>query len=75
MEGIDLQSSNMMMVARALVTFDIYILCMMNPTDQPVTLYKGTRIACLMEAKEVDGSVLVSTVQQDNTSSDLETAL
>ena len=66
----------MMMVARALVTSDMSIpVCVMNSTYQPVTLYKGTRIACLTEAEEVDGSVLVSTVQHDNISSDLETAL
>ena len=49
----------------------------MNPTDQSVTLYKGTRIARLTEVEEVDdGSMLISSVQcNGDVSSELEAAL
>ena len=49
----------------------------MNPTDQPMTLYKGTRIAHLTEVEEVDdGSMLISSVQCNrHISSELEAAL
>ena len=49
----------------------------MNPTDQPVNLYKGTRIAHLTEVGEVDDNlVLVSSVQHgEHVSCELEAAL
>ena len=48
----------------------------MNPTNQPVTLYRGTRIAQLAEIEEVDDSpVVVSSVQRGTVSPELEEAL
>ena len=46
------------MVARAVVTSGESVpVRVMNPTNQPVTLYKGTRIAELTEIEEVDDSL------------------
>ena len=66
------------MVARAVVTPGVSVpVRVMNPTDQPVTLYKGTKIAHLSEVEAVsDDSVLVSSIQQSKgVSTELETAL
>ena len=47
LEGVELQTTNVM-VAHAVVTPGVSVpVRVMNPTDQPVTLYKGTRIAQL----------------------------
>ena len=64
LEGVELQIMNVM-VAHAVVTLGVSVpIRVMNPTDQPVTLYKGTRIAHLTEVEEVDdGSMLTSSVQ------------
>ena len=66
------------MVARAVVTPGVSVpVRVMNPTDQSVTLYKGTRIAHLIEVEEVDDdSMLISSVQCNrDISSELEAAL
>ena len=48
----------------------------MNPTNQLVTLYRGTRIAQLAEIEEVDNiPVMVFSVQQGTVSPELEEAL
>ena len=48
----------------------------MDPTDQPVTLYRRTRIAQLAEIEEVEDSpVMVSSVQRGTVSPELEEAL
>ena len=50
--------------------------CVMNPTDQPVTLYRGTRIAQLAEIEEVEDSpMMISSVQRGTVSPELEEAL
>ena len=47
-----------------------------NPINQPVTLYKGTRIAELTEIEEVgNSSTRVASVQQGTVSLELEEAL
>ena len=76
LEGVELQTINVM-VARAVVTPGVSVpVRVMNPTDQPVTLYKGTRIAHLTEVEEVDDSMLISCVQcNGDISSELEAAL
>ena len=77
LEGVELQNTNVM-VARAVVTPGVSVpVRVMNPTDQPVTLYNGTRIAHLTEVEEVDdGSMLISSVQcNGDISSELEAAL
>ena len=76
LEGIEMQS-NRVMVARAVVTAGKCVpVCLLNPTDQDVILYKGTRIAALAEAEEPDSSVHVSTVQEtEGVSSQVEAAL
>ena len=65
------------MVARAVVTSGESVpVRVMNPTNQPVTLYKGTRIAELTEIEEVDdSSARVALAQQGTVSSELEEAL
>ena len=77
LEGVELQTMNVM-VAHAVVTPGVSVsVRVMNPTDQPVTLYKGTRIAHLTEVEEVDnGSMLICSVQcNGDISSKLEAAL
>ena len=77
LEGVELQTTNVM-VARAVVTPGVSVpVHVMNPTDQPVTLYKGTRIAHLTEVEEVDdGPMLISSVQcNGDISSELEAVL
>jgi len=77
LEGIELKTTSMM-VARAIVTPGVSVpVRVMNPTDQPVNLYKGTRIAHLTEVGEVDDNpVLVSSVQHgEHVSCELEAAL
>ena len=65
------------MVARAVVTSGESVpVRVMNPTNQPVTLYKGTRIVELTEIEEVDdSSTRVASVQQGTVSPELEEAL
>ena len=64
LEGIKMQS-NRVMVARAVVTAGNCVpVRVLNPTDQDIILYKGTRIAALVEVEEPDSSVYVSTVQE-----------
>ena len=65
------------MVARAVVTSGESVpVRVMNPTNQPVTLYKGTRIAELTEIEEVDdSSTRVASVQQGTVSPELEEGL
>ena len=65
------------MVARAVVTSGESVpVRVMNPTNQSVTLYKGTRIAELTEIEEVnDSSTRVALVQQGTVSPELEEAL
>ena len=65
------------MVARAVVTSGESVpVHVMNPTNQPVTLYKGTRIAELTEIEEVDdSSTRVASVQKGTVSPELEEAL
>ena len=65
------------MVAHAVVTSGESVpVRVMNPTNQSVTLYKGTRIAELTEIEEVnDSSTRVASVQQGTVSSELEEAL
>ena len=49
---------------------------LLNPTDQDIILYKGTRIAALAEVEEPDSSVHVSTVQEtEGVSPQVEAAL
>ena len=77
LEGVKLQTMNVM-VARAVVTPGVSVpVRVMNPTDQLVTLYKGTRIGRLTEVEEVDdGSMLISSVQcNGDVSSELEAEL
>ena len=77
LEGVESSTSNVM-VARAVVTPGVSVpVRVMNPTDQPVTLYKGTKIAHLSEVEAVsDDSVLISSIQQSKgVSTELETAL
>ena len=77
LEGVELQTTNVM-VACAVVSPGVSVpVCVMNLTDQPVTLYKGIRIAHLTKVDEVnDGSMLVSSVQYDkDMSPELEVAL
>ena len=65
------------MVARAVVTSGESVpVRVTNPTNQPVTLYKSTRIAELTEIEEVDdSSTRVASVQQGTVSPELEEAL
>ena len=65
------------MVSRAVVTSGESVpVRVMNPTNQPVTLYKGTRIAELTEIEEIDdSSTRVASVQQGTVSSELEEGL
>ena len=77
LEGVELKTTSVM-VARAIVTPGVSVpVRVMNVTDQPVNLYKGTRIAHLTEIEEVDDNpLLVSSVQHDgNVSFELEAAL
>ena len=77
LEGVESLTSNVM-VARAVVTPGVSVpVCVMNPTDQPVTLYKGAKIVHLLEVEAVsDDSVLISSVQQSKgASTELETTL
>ena len=49
LEGVESLTSNVM-VARAVVTPGVSVpVRVMNPTDQPVTLYKGAKIVHLLE--------------------------
>ena len=76
-EGVELQTTYVM-VACAVVTPGVSVpVRVMNPTNQLVILYKGTRIAHLTEVEEVDdGSMLISSVQCNrDISSELEAAL
>jgi len=44
LDGIELQSSNVM-VAHSIVAADVSVpICDMNPTDQSITLHKGTTV-------------------------------
>ena len=64
LEGIEMQS-NRVMVAWAVVTAGNCVpVRLLNPIDQDIILYKGTRIAALAEVEESDNSVHVSTVQK-----------
>ena len=76
LEGIEMQS-NRVMVARAVVTAGNCVpVRVLNPTDQDIILYKGTRIAALAEVEEPDSSVHVSTVQEtEGVSPQVEAAL
>ena len=76
LEGIEMQS-NRVMVARAVVMAENCVLVsLLNPTDQDVILYKGTRIAALAEVEEPDSSVHVFTVQEtEGVSPQVEAAL
>ena len=76
LEGIEMQS-NRVMVAQAVVTAGNCVpVHVLNPTDQDVTLNKGTRIAALAEVEEPDSSVHVSTVQEtEGVSPQVEAAL
>ena len=76
LEDMNIQNSDVM-VARALIipgeSIPVHV---MNPTDQPVTLYRGTRIAQLAEVEEVeDRLVMVSSVQHGTVLPELEEAL
>ena len=76
LEGIEMQS-NRVMVAQAVVTAGNCVpVGVLNPTDQDIILYKGTRIAALAEVEEPDSSVHVSTVQEtEGVSPQVEAAL
>ena len=65
------------MVARAVVRAGTCVpVRVLNPTDQDVILYKGTRIAALAEAEEPHSPVHVSTVQEiEEASPQVEAAL
>ena len=76
LKGIKRQSNNVMVawaVVRAGTCVPVRVL---NPTDQDVILYKGTRIAALAEAGEPHSPVHVSTVQDiEEASPQVEAAL
>ena len=76
LEGIERQSNNVLVawaVVRAGTCVPVRVL---NPTDQDVILYKGTRIAALVEAEEPHIPVHVSTVQKiEEASPQVEAAL
>ena len=74
LEGIELQS-NSVMVASAAIRAGVSVpMHVMNPTDQDITLYKGTRIATLTEAVDPDTSVQISSLQRtESVSAELET--
>ena len=76
LEYVNLQYADLMVASTMVMPRESVPDCVMNPTNQPVTLYRGTRIAQLAEIKEVDDSpVMVSSVQQGTVSPELEQAL
>ena len=50
LDGIELQPNSGMVACAAIRTGASVSMCVMNPTDQDITLYRGTRIATLTEA-------------------------
>ena len=66
----------MMVACAVIIPGESIPVCVMNPTNQPVTLYRGTRIAQLAGIEEVEDSpVMVSSVQRGTVSPELEEAL
>ena len=76
LEDINIQNSDVMVARAVIIPGESIPVRVMNPTDQPVTLYRGTRIAQLAEIEEVEDSpVMVSSVQCGTVSPELEEAL
>jgi len=76
LEGVDLKSNSVMVAHAAVRAGESVPMRVMNPTDQDITLYKGTRIATLVEAKDPDTAIHVSSVQKgESVPAKLETIL
>ena len=76
LEDINIQNSDVMVACAVIIPGESIPVRVMNPTDQPVTLYRGTRIAQLAEIEEVEDSpVMVSSVQHGTVLPELEEAL
>ena len=76
LEDMNIQNSDVMVAHAVIIPRESIPVRVMNPTDQPVTLYRGTRIAQLAEIEEVkDSPVMVSSVQCGTVSPELEEAL
>ena len=75
LEDMNIQNSDVMAHA-VIIPGESIPVCVINLTDQPVTLYRRTRIAQLAEIEEVEDSpVMVSSVQRGTVSPELEKAL
>ena len=73
---MNLQNSDVMVARAVIIPGESIPVRVMNPTDQPVTLYRGTRIAQLAEIEEVEDSpMMISSVQRGTVSLELEEAL
>ena len=76
LEDMNIQNSDVMVAHAVIILGESIPVRVMNPTNQPVTLYRGTRIAQLAEIEEVeDIPVMVSSVQHGKVSPELEEAL
>ena len=76
LEDMDMLNSDVMVAHAVIIPGESIPIRVMNPTNQPVTLYRGTRIAQLVEIEEVEDSpVMVSSVQHGTVSPELEEAL
>ena len=76
LEDMNIQNSDVMVACAVIIPGESIPVHVMNPTDQPVTLYRGTRIVQLAEIEEVEDSpVMVSSVQHGTVLPELEEAL
>ena len=76
LEDMNIQNSDVMVARALIIPGESIPVRVMNPTNQPVTLYRGTRIAQMAEIEEVeDGPVMVSSVQRGTVLPELEEAL
>ena len=76
LEGIELQGKGVTVAHAAVKASACVPMCMMDSTDQDVTLYKGTRVVTLAEAETPGDVVQVSAVQKtESMSAELEAVL
>ena len=76
LEDMNIQNSDVIVARAEIISRESIPVRVINPTNQPVTLYRGTRIAQLAEIEEMDDSpVMVSSVQHGTVSPELEEAL
>ena len=63
LKDVNIQNLDVTVACAVVIPWESIPVCVMNPTNQPMTLYRDTRIAQLAEIEEVDGSpVMVTSV-------------